>query len=135
MVIALVYMSEEEFQSRLIKIQNKNLTKARKARLKAEKEKYKPKRKLPSTSKLVLLVVFLLCIEIIIFSEYAMLVLGDASAMYVLIGVPTTLVPTVISYYNKSRAENTRGGITFETVIGAKLNEEQEDVCIEDAEG
>lgn len=131
----MVYMTEEEFQSRLLKIQSRNLSKARKARLKKEKEKYKPKRKLPSTSKLILLIVFLLCIEIIIFSEYAMLVLGDASAMYVLIGVPTTLVPTVISYYNKSRAENTVGGITFETVMGAKLNEEQEDVDEEDAKG
>ena len=121
------YISEKEFNSRLEAIQRMNLSKERKEKLKAEKYKHRHKRKLPSTSKLILLIVFLFCIEIIVFCEYAMLVLGDATAMYALIGVPATLVPVVLGYYNKSRAENTVGGITFETVMGVKLNDEQED--------
>ena len=133
-------MSEEKFQSCLEKIRYENLSKERKAILKAEKEKYKPKRKLPSTSKLILMAVFLLCIEIIFFSQYAMIVLGDVSAMYVLIGIPTTLVPTVLGYYNKSRAENTKGGITFETAMneaamGVKFDDELNDPSNEDAKG
>lgn len=124
------YLTEKEYEECLKKIQSNNKSKERKQKLKAEKNKYKFKFKLPSTSKLVLLVVFLLCIEIIIFSQYAMIVLGDASAMYVLIGVPTTLVPTVLAYYNKSKKENTQGGITYDM---AMLQMSQENInSIED---
>lgn len=124
------YMSEREYNSRLKKIQDKNITKERKAKLKAEKRKHWPKFKLPSTSKLVLLIVFLLCIEIVIFCEYAMIVLGDASAMYVLIGIPTTLVPVILGYYNKSKAENSKDGITYDL---AMLKMEQQDMSGDEA--
>ena len=122
----MAYISEEEFNSRLEKIKEKNMSNERRKKLKEEKKKYRPKIKLPSTSKLVLLVVFLLCIEIVIFSEYAMVELGDASAMYVLIGIPTTLVPTIIAYYQKSRAENTSGGIVFENAMRSDQYDEYE---------
>ena len=125
-MIILAYISEEEFNSRLEKIKEKNMSNERRKKLKEEKKKYRPKIKLPSTSKLVLLVVFLLCIEIVIFSEYAMVELGDASAMYVLIGIPTTLVPTIIAYYQKSRAENTSGGIVFENAMRSDQYDEYE---------
>ena len=132
-VIALWDISEKEFDSRLKNIQEKNKSKERKRILKAEKSKYHAKIKLPSTSKIVLLVVFLLCIEIIIFSQYAMLALADTSAMYVLIGVPTTLVPTIIAYYNKSRIENSKGGITYDM---AMLEKDNQDVgCDESDDG
>lgn len=126
-VIILRYMSEDEFNLRLKKIQNKNITKERRAKLNEEKRKYWPKLHLPSTSKLVLLVVFLLCIEIIAFCQYAMIVLGDTSAMYVLIGIPTTLVPIVLGYYNKSKAENSKDGITYEMAMLEKTNENTND--------
>ena len=121
------YVSEKEFESRMKEIKNNNASKERKRKLKEEKRKYQYKFKLPSTSKLILLVVFLLCIEIIIFSEYAMITTGDSSAMYVLIGIPATLVPTIISYYQKSRAENTAGGIVFESARQSKQDIEEED--------
>jgi hypothetical protein len=110
-------MSEKEFNRQLKIIKTKNLTKERKAKLKAEKEKYGRKFKMPSTSKLILLGVILLCIEIVAFCEYVMLALGDTSAMYVLIGIPASLIPIVMSYYSKSKAENTMGGIVFETAM------------------
>ena len=121
-------ISEKEFNARLKDIKEKNKSKERKRKLKAEKSKYKTKRKLPSTSKIVLFAVFLLCIEIILFSEYAMIFLADASAMYVLIGVPATLVPTIIAYYQKSRIENSKGGITYDM---AMLEKEQDAGCNE----
>ena len=124
-VIALWDISEKEFDSRLKDIQEKNKSKERKKILEAEKAKYKIKRKFPSTSKVVLFAVFLLCVEIILFSEYAMITLADTSAMYVLIGVPTTLVPTIISYYHKSRIENTKGGIVYDIAMSEK---EQQDI-------
>ena len=76
-----------------------------------------------STSKIVLLVVFILCIEIVIFSEVMMNKFGDLSAMYALIGVPATLVPTLVSYYHKSAKENSQGGITYDM---AMLERQQE---------
>ena len=114
------------------KIKNKNASKERKRKLKEENNKCKYKRKFPSTSKIVLFAVFLLCIEIIVFSEYAMIALADASAMYVLIGVPATLVPTIIAYYQKSRIENTKGGITYDMAM--LENSQCEDNCDESDE-
>lgn len=116
-MFALGHMSEKEFNSRLEKIRNDNITKERKAVLKAEKEKYKSKRKLPSTSKLVLLAVFLICIELLIYCEYAMLVLNDASAMYALIGIPATLIPTTLGYFSKAKSENSTGGLVYEKAM------------------
>ena len=110
------YMTEKEYNSRMEKIQKKNENIERKRKLKEEENKYSFKFKKPSTSKLVLWMVFLMCIEVLIFCEYAMLVLNDASAMYVLIGIPAALIPTVLGYYWKSKAENTTGGITHEKV-------------------
>ena len=111
-------------------VKRNNMSKERKLKLKEEKKKYMPRFKLPSTSKLILFVVFLVCIEILIFCEYAMIALGDTSAMYVLIGIPASLIPIIMSYYSKSKAENTVGGVVFETAMKEKENiENTEDVC------
>ena len=75
------------------------------------------KRKSCSTSKLILLGMILLCLQIVFFCEYAMLTLGDASAMYVLIGIPAALAPIVWGYYSKSKAENVAGGIVYESAM------------------
>lgn len=139
MVFKLWHITEEEYKTRMEKIKKKNASKERKRKLKEEDGKCKVKRKLPSTSKIVLFAVFLLCIEIIIFSEYAMIALADASAMYVLIGVPATLVPTIIAYYQKSRAENTKGGITYDMAMLEKdqdiINDEFEDTNSDGTQG
>lgn len=111
------YISEKEFETLMDEIKKDNLSKERKRKLKEEKRKHQFKFKIPSTSKLILVAVFLLCIEIIIFSEYAMIATGDASAMYVLIGVPATLVPTLLGYFNKSKKENSTGGIIYEKTM------------------
>lgn len=124
------YMSKEEYDKQLQIVQNQNLDKLRRRKLRIEKNKYNFRIKVPSTSKLVLLGVFLICIEIIVFAEYAMIVLGDASAMYALIGVPAALIPVCLGYYSKSKAENTTGGITYESAIaqiGLKQDIEQSD--------
>lgn len=117
-------MSKKEFESQMRKIKFENESKERKQKLREEKRKYKSKfkSKLPPTSKLVLLVVFLICIEILIFSQYAMIETGDISALYTLIGVPVTLVPICIAYMIKSKAENSVGGIVYETAM-AQLNQ------------
>ena len=76
-----------------------------------------------STSKIVLLVVFIMCIEILIFAEIMMNKYGDLSAMYALIGVPVSLVPIVLGYFKKSRIENSASGITYEMAMLEKQQE------------
>ncbi len=114
-----MYLSETDFEDKLAKIKENNASKERKQLLQAEKDKYKStKNKRPlSTSKLLLWVVVLICIEIIIFSEYVMIKLNDTSTLYTLIGVPVTLIPTVLGYYFKSAKENTAGGIVYESFL------------------
>lgn len=77
----------------------------------------KNKKKKFSTSKIALWCVIVICIQIIIFAEYAMLKTGDLSSMYVLIGIPAALAPTMLGYLSKSKAENSVGGITYETAM------------------
>lgn len=115
------YLSEKEYTARLKEIQTRNESKERKRKLKEEKNKFRPKIKLPSTSKLILLVVILLCLEIVFFCQYVMIEFGDTSALYTLIGIPVTLVPTIWGYYSKSKAENTAGGITYDMAM-AEMN-------------
>lgn len=122
------YMNKEEYEHRLREIQARNITKARKRKLKREKYKYFPKLRLPSTSKLVLLGVFLICIEVLVFSQYAMIVLGDASALYALIGVPAALIPVCLGYYSKAKAENTVGGIKYDSVVNNSAGYDEEAV-------
>lgn len=119
-------LSESEFENRLKKVQINNRQKEMKKILREEKQKMKHKMKLPSTSKLVLLVVFLMCIEILFFCEFAMIVLGDAEAMYALIGIPAALVPVCLGYFSKSKHENTNGGIIYETAM-EKLRQNKPD--------
>lgn len=76
-----------------------------------------------TTSKIILFAMILMCFEIIIYCEYAILRLGDASAMYALIGIPAAISPTIISYYMKSKAENTVGGVTYDMAMMEYENE------------
>ena len=110
-------LSEQKYESRLKRLKMINRSKERKQKLKEEERKYKTKLKLPSTSKLILIWAVLLCLEIVIFCEYTMITLGDTSAMYVLIGIPATLIPVIWGYYSKSKAENTQGGIVYDMAM------------------
>lgn len=110
-------MTKEEYEKKLEKIRLKNKERNYKNKLKKEKNKYKTKRKLPSTSKLVLIGSILLCLQIIIFCELLMWKTGDLSSLYVLIGIAASLTSIILGYYIKSKAENTAGGIIFETAM------------------
>lgn len=111
------YISEAEYNNEMRTIKCENESKARRRKLKAERKKGKPKNKTFSMSKIVLLGIILLCVEIVIFCEYAMLKLMDTSSMYVLIGIPVALAPIIWGYYSKSKAENTSGGIVFQSMM------------------
>lgn len=110
-------ISEKEYDYRMRQIKRENLARERARKLKEEKKKGRVKHKLPSTSKLILLGMIALCVQIVIFCEYAMMTLYDASSLYVLIGIPAALAPIIWGYYSKSKAENTEGGIVYDMAM------------------
>ena len=89
-------------------------------RKKEKKENQKKTKEKLETSKVVLFIVFLICIEILIYTQVVVLILRDSSALYTLAGVPVTLVPIILGYYWKARSQNIKGGITYDTAM-AKL--------------
>lgn len=126
------YISDREYKSRLKSIQDFNKSKEREMRLEKERNKYRFKLKFPSTSKIVLAVTFLMCLQIVFFCEYAMFTSGDFSALYVLIGAPVTLVPIALGYLIKSKAENTVGGIVYEQAMRDRESIMNEEYCSDD---
>lgn len=113
----MVYMSKKNYDTQMEKIKRNNLSRERKRRLREERMKYFPKFILPSTSKIVLLVAALLCIEILIFCQYMIVITGDTNALYAMVGALVSFVPVVLGYYVKSTKENTKNGITYETAM------------------
>lgn len=103
----------EQHSKQIVRLKEETEYIKQKHELLAEQNEYKIKSKPPSTSKLILWAVVLICVEIIIFSEYAMLKTGDTSALYALIGVPATLIPTVLGYYHKAARENCKDGLVY----------------------
>lgn len=114
-------MTNKEYQRKLSKIKAKNRIIKMKRNLWKERLSIFPKISKPATSKIVLFSVILLNLQIIHFVEKAIMTYGDLSALYALIAIPATLVPTVWSFFSKSTKENTKGGIVYETAM-AKFN-------------
>jgi hypothetical protein len=61
-----------------------------------------------------------------------MLELGDLSALYALVGVAASLAAAIWAYCEKSKAENTKGGIVYDS---AMQKPEDNDTGDEDAAG
>ena len=112
-------MTNEEFKQELEEIREKNKQHEMKHRLRKERMKGLPhfKMKKPRTSKVALFLTIFITFQIVLFVEYVMLKYGDFSATYALIGIPATLAPSIISYMNKSKAENSVGGITYDSAM------------------
>lgn len=113
----MVYMTDSQYNSKLAKLQKRNESIERRRKLREERIKYWPKFVLPSTSKIVLGISALLCLETLIFCQYMIVSTGDTNALYAMVGALFTFMGTVISYYVKSTRENVRNGITFETAM------------------
>lgn len=115
------------YNKRLSRIKKRNAYLKQKNKLISERNKYTIKP--PSTSKLILWMVVLICVEIVFFSEFAMLHTGDTSALYALIGVPATLIPTVLGYYYKAAKENCKDGLVYmakQAELGQNVNVQNE---------
>lgn len=107
----------QEHKKRMAKIKRQNTEAKYRAEEETEKKKYKPTKKKIATSKIVLAVMFAVCIEIIIYSQWAMYRLGDLTALITLLGIPACMTTALVSYYHKSGKENTSGGIVYETAM------------------
>ena len=109
-------MTSREYELELKKIKAQNRQIEMKQNLKAAKVSRFNIPKI-STSKLILVAVLLLNLQIIYFVEKAIMTYGDLSALYALIAIPATLIPTVWAYFSKAKAENCAGGITYDSAM------------------
>ncbi len=113
----MVYMTKDQYDSKLAKVQKRNECIERRRKLRKERMKYFPKFVLPSTSKIVLIVSAILCLEILAFCQYMILKTGDTNALYAMVGALFTFMAVVLGYFVKSTKENIVGGITYETAM------------------
>lgn len=126
-ILGMWYMTEKKYNEKMLDLQIRNRQIEIRQNLKAEKNKYRKPFKLPSTSKLMLLTVILLCLEVIVFCEYIILQRGDMRAMYALLVLPVTLSLAIWGYYNKAKAENTLGGIVYEAAMSERKRTSDEE--------
>lgn len=118
----MVYMTKNQFDSKLAQVKRRNESIEYRRRLREERMKYWPKFVLPSTSKIVLIVAALLCVETLFFCQYMIVMTGDTNALYAMVGTIAALASVVLGYFAKSTKENTVGGITYETAMVATSN-------------
>ena len=109
-------MTKQEYNEKLKQIKERNKQIEMKRNLKEAKVKRFQLKK-PNTSKLIVFVVFIICLQILWFSEHMVNLTGDTSYMYALIGIPAALIPTILGYYAKASKENQVGGITYDTAM------------------
>lgn len=113
----MVYMTKSRYDYKLAKLKRKNEGIERRRKLREEKMKYWPRFIMPSTSKVVLIVAALLCVEILIFCQYMIMQTGDSNALYAMVGVVVSLASIVLGYFVKSTKENTEGGLVYQATI------------------
>lgn len=118
------YLSDKEFQKRLKRIQRDNNYKEKIQILKNEKFKYKQKHKLPSTTKLIAIYLFIILNIVLIFTMCAMWNFGDLSYLGVLITDVAAQILTFCIYCAKSLKENSVGGIVYDMAMLDRNNNE-----------
>lgn len=129
-------LSENDFNSKMEEIQRDNIMYQRKQLLRIEKRKYRPMPKIPSTSKLMSCYLFIMLNIVLIFAMIAMWHFQDLTYLGVLITDIGAQLLTYVSYNKKSTAENTSGGIIYETaMLQAKQAENSTDDDGEEAVG
>ena len=120
------YISEREYEAQMRRLKKINESREREKKLKEERYKYGFRFKMPSTSKIVLFVSQVICLQIIFFCERLMVELKDTSALYVLLGIPAAMAPIIWAYFSKAKAENTKNGIVYETAMRNQAGSEDE---------
>lgn len=111
------YISEKEYKSRMKQIKNQNISRERMLSLKVEKNKYKFKPKLPSTSKLMAAYLFIILNVVLVYAMVTMYIFHDLTYLGVLITDVAAQVLTYFIYTRKAAIENTAGGITYDMAM------------------
>lgn len=121
------YISEKEYNAEMLRIKHENESKARLRKLRAERAKGRQKKSRNiSNSKLVLWAMVILVFCIAIWFMYESHRLCDLSQAYALLGIVASLAPVIFGYYSKSKAENTKNGIVYESAM-KQLQENSDD--------
>ena len=113
----MIYMTKSQFDSKMAKAKRRNENIEYRRLLRDERMKYWPRVVLPATSKIVLIVAAILCVEILFFCQWMIVKTGDTNALYAMVGALVSFVPVIVSYFVKSTKENTKFGITYETAM------------------
>ena len=82
--------------------------------------------KKPAWAKIMMAAMVLICLEIIVYAEVVMWKHYDLSALYALVGVAASLSLAIWAYCEKSKAENTKGGIVYEKAMQENDNEDSD---------
>ena len=109
------------------RIKAKNISCQRKRKLKEEKDKYKSKIKLPSTSKLMATYLFVVLNIVLAFAMISMWHFADLSYLGVLITDVAAQVLTFFIYTRKAVIENSSGGITYDIAMNSIENNSSND--------
>ena len=96
-----------------------------------EDAKQKKRKKIPY-SKIVMGLLFVLAIQIVAFSEIMMYRTGNLSALYALIGISASLTAGYFGYLSHSKAENTKGGIVYDSAMAEMGMQEESEYSGED---
>lgn len=86
--------------------------------------KKKRRKKKVSFGKILMIAILVICLEIVIYSEVAMIYLADLSALYALIGIVGSLSVAIWAYCEKSKKENTKGGITYDLAMKCQTGDD-----------
>lgn len=110
-------MTKSQYDSKLAKVQKRNETIERRKKLREERMKYWPKFILPSTSKIVLFISGIICVDVLSFCKHMIESTGDTNALYAMVTALFTFMGIVLGYFIKSTKENTKSGIVYETAM------------------
>ena len=126
--------TEEKYSKRMRYAERKAEIRKLEQQIKEIDKSSKPKKKRTPSSKKYMILMLTIAIEIVFFIEYITIRTGDTSCLYVLASIPvTTLVPSLMSYFKKSRIENSSGGIVYDMAMN-QTQDNEEAINDEDAE-
>ena len=111
------YISESDYKEQLEKIKRENQSKKRKQDLKKERRKYSVISKLPSTSKLMAVYLFVLLNVVLCYAMITMWHFQDLQCLSILITDVVAQVLTFYIYSRKATIENQKNGITYELAM------------------
>lgn len=120
----MAYISEKDFNQMMKREKAINQSKERELKLKEERDKYKKHIKLPSTTKLIAVYLFIILNIVLVYAMVCMWHFGDLSYLGVLVTDVAAQILTFVIYCAKSLKENSVGGIVYDMAMLDRNNNE-----------